>query len=463
MTENVPYPQKGGNGVPDIRDQFRALTNQSQRLQEEDVERAEEILKIISKNPHPSAVVSEHLDEIIGLLPAILTVNIRQASRDDNPELVHSLQHLLAEFHPPLTKVAEMASNQDPWKSRPASYFPRILFVGSEDESSSYRQKFPATALKALGCQTTITSSFPLDHIKEFDVVIVHRPHLNQEYLHGMAVCRATNIPVIVDIDLDYKTIPLKHPDYDLLSLSKKETAQGYTTALLLADQIISPSRRLVSQLRSEGYTTFYTPPGWNKNNPLWSKSPPPRHTVNIGWLGRPGQSEDIALIRRMVVRLMRQIPQTTLVIGSNPEAYHLFKNFPESRKLYLPPSRLEDFPYSLGQIDILIAPLRKIPFNQALSDRVLMEAGARGIPWVASPIPSFTQWGQGGLFAESLDEWYTQLHQLVINPELRSELGEQGKKKALEREMNQLAPIYLDLIDLIRWSKSPEADEKTE
>lgn len=459
MAGNSSQPPSGNGKTPDIRDQFRTLTDQSQVVGQEDLARAEKILQIIAENPQPSQVINDHLEEIIGLLPAILTANIRQASREGNPELVHSLQDLLEEFHPHVAQVAALSADQDPWNSRPTTYFPRVLFVGPESESSDYRQKFPAAALQALGCQTTISSTFPRGQLKDYDVVIVNRPHLDPQFLEGLALCRATNIPVILDIDLDYKSIPIKHPDYDQLSLSSKETAQAYTSALLLADQVISPSRALVNQLREQGHTTFFTPPGWNQNNPLWSKPSPPRHTINIGWLGRPGQVEDLALIRRMVIRLMRQIPQTVLVIGSNPEAYHLFKNFPESRKLYLPPTRLEDFPYSLSQIDILIAPLRKIPFNRSLSDRPLMEAGARGIPWVASPIPSFENWGKGGTFADSLDDWYTQLHQLIVNPGLRKQLGEEGHQKAQEREVSQLAPIYLDLIDLIRWSKSPELD----
>lgn len=459
MTGQTPTTSGNNGSDRELKEQFRKLTDHSQVVGEEELARAEKLLQIVAENPQPSMVIDEHLDEIIGLLPAILTANIRQASLDGNPELVHSLQDLLSEFHPHISQVAEMGLQQDPWNSRPTTYFPRILFVGSGSESTAYRQRFPATALQALGCQTTITEQFPTDRIKDYDVIIVHRPHLDPDLLHGLAVCRATNIPVIIDIDLDYKSIPIKHPEYDLLSLARKKTSQAYATSLLLADQVISPSRKLVNQLRSEGYTTFYTPPGWNKNNPLWSKPPSPRSAIHIGWLGRPGQADDLAMIRRMVIRLMRQIPQTVLVIGSNPEAYHLFKNFPESRKLFLPPSRLEDFPYSLSQIDILIAPLRKIPFNSSLSDRALMEAGAKKIPWVASPIPSFTEWEQGGLFAETLDEWYTQLHQLVINPEMRTKLGELGHQKAQEREVNQLAPIYLDLIDLIRWSKSPQLE----
>jgi glycosyltransferase involved in cell wall biosynthesis len=457
MDNDRPSSRNGTHQIPCPKDQIRSFAEPGNQLQEDEIERARQILNLIAEDPHPSAAVSDHLEEILGLLPAILTANIRQASIEGRPELVHSLQDLLAEYQPHLVQAAEIGLNQDPWKAPPSSYFPRILFVGPEDENTILRQQFPIEALQSLGCETVSSREFPTQEVKDFDVVIISRPHLNQQYLQGMAVCRACSIPVILDIELDYKTIPLKHPDYEKLSLASKEAAQAFTTGLILADQIISPSRELVNQLRSEGYTAFYTPPGWNGQNPLWRKPSQPRHTINIGWMGPPGQLEDIAEIRRMLVRLMRQIPQTKLVIGSNPQAYHLFKNIPDNRKIYLPPSRKEDFPYSLGQIDILLVPLRKIPFNRSLPDRPLMEAGAKGIPFVASPIPSFLDWEKGGLFAAGQEEWYTQLHQLVLNPELRDQLGEQGRQKAADREITHLAPVYKDLIDLIRWSKSPQ------
>jgi len=424
-------------------------------LTDEDLRRAEQILKLVAADPQPSRAVGNHLDEILGLLPAILSVNIRQANREGRADLVHSLEVLRDEYMPHLEEAADAGQDQNPWKTSLSSQQARILMVGPDDKSIDHRLRFPAAALESMGCEISITSDFPEERVREFDVVVVSRPHLRPDYLRGMAVCRTCNVPVVIDIDADYQSIPLKHPDYDELCLFNQDISRAYTTSIILADQVLAPSRELVNLLRTEGLTTFYAPPGWNKGNPLWSKPAPQRHTINIGWLGYPGQAEDIAPIRRMLTRLTRQVPQVKIIIGSNPAVYHLFNNLPDSRKLYLPPSRADDFPYLLSQIDILVSPLRNIPFNKSLSDQVLMEAGARSIPWIASPIPSYLDWKSGGLFAHNKEEWYSQLYQLVINPDLRKQLGQEGYQKAKEREIRQLAPIYKDLIDLIRWSKT--------
>jgi glycosyltransferase involved in cell wall biosynthesis len=143
----------------------------------------------------------------------------------------------------------------------------------------------------------------------------------------------------------------------------------------------------------------------------------------------------------------MREFPHTRLVIIGVPAVYQLFERLPESRRLFLPAADYEDFPYLLGQIDVLLAPLRNNPYNRTVSDRQLMEAGVRSIPWIASPLPGAVEWGAGGLIANDQDEWYVQLRQLILDENLRTVLGRKGRWKAEQREMHKLAKDWIDLI----------------
>jgi hypothetical protein len=113
-----------------------------------------------------------------------------------------------------------------------------------------------------------------------------------------------------------------------------------------------------------------------------------------------------------------------------------------------LPSVSPDDYPYLLAQVDILFVPLRNTPYNRAASDRRLMEAGVRGIPWVASPVPAFTAWNVGGLIAHTADEWHTNLRQLMLDAGLRSSLGQSGRKRAEIREMEHLGPTWLSLVE---------------
>ncbi len=154
-------------------------------------------------------------------------------------------------------------------------------------------------------------------------------------------------------------------------------------------------------------------------------------------------------LIRRFIVRIIRELSNTRIVIIGDPQAYRLFDGLPENRRLYLPLVAHEEFPYLLSQLDVLLVPLRNLPYNLSFPDTLLMEAGVRGVPWIASPIPAFRNWMAGGILAESLDdEWHLSLRHLVMDQELRNKLGRAGREAARTREMNYLVKLWLEVID---------------
>lgn len=423
------------------------LTRAVDKPDDFDLNRAEQILSLIETSQDPGQVVTENLDEIIQILPALIQLNIRQAEAESKHQLAFSLRELLKDFQQDAPGVEETRAVHINVKGKSENLLPSVLFVGPETEATPHRQNMPAKALSKMGCKAVVRTDFPQDGLEKFDVIIVNRPHNQPELLEGMALCKAANIPIILDIDIDCERMPLEHPLYETSGLGRRSKAQAYAAALVLADKICVSSNTLATIMHTDGYDAEMIPPGWVQDNDLWHLPTPKRHTINIAWLGHPGQIEDIANIKRMIVRVMREFPQTNLVIGAEPRAYQLFDRLPESQLLYLPPTSMEDYPYCLCQADILLAPLRNTPFNRSQSDQILMDAGIRGIPWVASSIPSFTNWGDGGLIATSLNEWHTHLRQLIMDKELREAFGEVGRLKVLDREMSNLGYAWLNMV----------------
>jgi glycosyltransferase involved in cell wall biosynthesis len=117
---------------------------------------------------------------------------------------------------------------------------------------------------------------------------------------------------------------------------------------------------------------------------------------------------------------------------------------------MYLPAVAHEEFPYLLSQVDILLVPLRGTPYNLSQPDTLLMEAGAKGIPWVASSIPSFQRWQKGGFISDVLDEWHLNMRHLVMDEELRRRLGREGRLAAETREMKQMGKLWLEMINQV-------------
>lgn len=102
----------------------------------------------------------------------------------------------------------------------------------------------------------------------------------------------------------------------------------------------------------------------------------------------------------------------------------------------------IEELPSLLADVDVGLVPLEDHPFNHAKSALKGMELAARGVPYVASPLPEYEWFGQG-IFARSRAEWLDALDRLR-DPMLRRILAEQGRARAEEVSMEQVGPDWV-------------------
>jgi glycosyltransferase involved in cell wall biosynthesis len=433
------------------------LTGSEVSMAPAELERAARLLDEILHSPHPAQVVAQRLPEVENLLPALLELNIRQALAEGRPDLAQMLRGLLAEGALPANEHLGLQSQANAPGGQPAgganpSASPerplRLLLVGPPEEDQSGGLHMVQRALAGPGCETVMASGLPHDDLRGYDLVIACRPHAAAVYMEALAACVAARLPLVLYLDNDYEKMPLDHPHYETLGLGCAARARAYTSALTLADLICVPSRALAESLASLGYRVRLLPEGWSADGAHWPRPARSRANINLGWIGQPGQVEDVARVRRMILRVMRQFPQVNLVIAGDPQVYHLFDSLPEARRLYLPVMNQEDRPYLLEQVDILLVPLRNTPFNHMLSDRRLMEAGMAGIPWIASPIPAFVDWQAGGLIASDPDEWHTCLRQMILDAQLRESLGQAGRQQAQSRTLEVLRPVWMSAME---------------
>jgi glycosyltransferase involved in cell wall biosynthesis len=442
--------------VPDLRTishLLQRIIGRSNPVTDEDLKLAAQFLNEIKRSPHPALAVAERLSEIEALIPALLELNVQQARAEGRPDLAHALDGLLVNVRKQLSEARakelqspSSASDKPGVPLASGAAKPRLLFLTPASNQISLRVYMPLQLLAGRGYHTTLVSK-PGDYGTNFDIVMASNPHGDPNLMPVLATCSGAKIPVVLDLDNDFAQIPNTHPIYQEYGLDLPDKMRAYTAALLMADQITVPSVMLAETLTAAGHPARVIPDGWIRRNNLWEKGVRRRHTVNIGWIGPAGQEEDMAMIRRMVLRILREFPHALLVIGGDAQVYQLFDRLPESRRLFLPPVQTDDYPYLLGQVDILLVPMRDTPFNRCQSDRRLVEAGARRLPWIASPIPAFVAWEAGGLIADTPDEWFSYLRQLILDADLRSTLGQAGWRKAETREMNNLITLWSDLI----------------
>lgn len=438
---------------------LQRLTGRVYPVEEIEIDRAVKLLATILHSPDPSQEVAQHLEEIDTLLPALIELNIRQARSNGRHDIAESLQDLQSSVHIQINPDGSPSFTQSNGKGlfeklKPIFNGHALILVPSPQQPSS-RSMLIADGLSNLGAEVKLSDVFYATQEFQPNIVIASNPHIYTKSMSALATASASSIPIIIDLDTDFEHMPQDHPNYQTHGLAAAAITRAYLSALLLANLVVVPSVNMASTLKNAGYPVMVIPDGWSNRSPLWNKRPPRRKRLKLGWIGQRGQLEDVTQIRRVIIRILREFPDTSLIISGDEKVYQLFDSVPTNRKRYHPEPTYEEFPNLLDQIDILMVPFRNTPYNRSQSDKILVEAGVKGIPWVASPIPSFLDWNTGGLIANSVDEWHAYLKRLVTEPDLRQTLRLAGIRHSEGREMEQLTTAWMNAIHFVQ-RKSP-------
>ncbi|MCI0520735.1 MAG: tetratricopeptide repeat protein [Chloroflexi bacterium] len=323
----------------------------------------------------------------------------------------------------------------------------RAAFFGPAEAASETRLGAPLYALAGRGARVKAGLRLTEDDLNGYDVFIFANPHLSPDLIAAMETCRAAGKRVVVDLDRDFARLPEDHPDYARSGAGNPAALQALQQALNLANRLVVPTEALAQAYSGDGRRVAVIPYSWTPANAMWDKPAWPRRTFNLGMVGMHTTPADAALIKGDLKRFLKEAPNALLVFAADLELYQAFGDIPDERKLYIPPGRIEDYPYLLAQLDVLLLPLRQNDYTLTRADLPLLEAGARRLPWIASPAPAFKAWGAGGVFAGEQDGWFQAISRLFASASLRASLGEAGRTRADERSGERLAGAWLDVL----------------
>ncbi|MBV9848465.1 MAG: glycosyltransferase family 4 protein [Armatimonadetes bacterium] len=155
---------------------------------------------------------------------------------------------------------------------------------------------------------------------------------------------------------------------------------------------------------------------------------------IALGYLsGSATHSYDFAEIAPVLASLMRKHWNVYLIVVGPMHLPDCLEEFgPRVRRH--PYVDWRALPGLIGDLDINLAPLDMlVPFTHAKSEIKWMEAGAVGVPTVASATSGFREavrHGETGLLVNTPQEWGKALEDLVTQPELRARLGEAARRE---------------------------------
>lgn len=414
-------------------------------FEEQELSHAAGLLEKVTNSDQPASVIVKQINDIERLILALIELNIREAQANGSRSLVAQLQTLMQDVQSAMPVSFDQHINNF-LSENPGEV--KILLLADDIANMDTPFDLALSMMEYIGYQFEFSSDTSADQLELYDLVLAHNPHHNLSKVKVLAACSGHNIPIVLYVDDDFGNMPETDRNYGSLAINDSDTVKNLEVVLALSDQICVPSDGLANRFRQRGYKVGVIPPGWDQKDLKWTgEFKSDNDWIDIGWVGPQDELADVAGIKRVILRVLEQFPQTRLVIGDSSDVYKIFDSLDENRRIYLPDMDGVDQPHVIRQMDILLMPLRSTPFNETKTDKRLMEAGILEKPWIASSISSALGWAEGGLIANNIDDWYAHLLEMITNPSMRSTLAQEGNQKATAREVNVWGNKWRDVM----------------
>ncbi|MDO8241175.1 MAG: glycosyltransferase [Candidatus Moranbacteria bacterium] len=335
-----------------------------------------------------------------------------------------------------------------------------VLFItGGVGDSAKYRAYKVAEELNFHGIKAEVMiqdNPFLALFASKFKVFVFHRTLVTPTVKKLLERVKKQGKEIIFETDdLVFDTKYMHATDmYKKMSFfEKKQYAKGVGEEILRDDYVkvcTTTTTYLAKVLESYGKKVFIVPnklteydvtvaENIHKNQKPKTKN---QKKIRIGYFsGTMSHNKDFATITEALMIIMEKYPQVRLVLVGPLEVENALNKFQD---------RIEQFPLApwekhlenISKVDINLAPLEPgDPFCEAKSELKFFEAGILGVPTVAVANQTFSEAiadGIDGYVAKTTAEWVEKLEKLVVDANLREEIGKKAQEKTIEKYTNK-------------------------
>lgn len=322
-----------------------------------------------------------------------------------------------------------------------------LIFVSDGGVSGTVRMNLISKRLRKVGYDSKCL--FPgdsLSDVGESDIVIFSRPSSIEAVEYAKKHAKA----VVADTDDYFRAIPQGHPGYNTVGPGDPSYIKRTDTCIEMANLATFSTKYLRDRMGHLNNDNEIIPNGYDEDNYLWDVEAQ-HEGVIIGWAGTITHREDIRVAIPSIKRALKRFPNAKFMVCGDIDIAASMDLKP-SQLIFMPPMSYEDYPYFYAVADIWLVPLVVNEFNKAKSDIKLVEAGAAGIPWIATDIEPYKNWGTGGLLCSTSRHWDEALMDFIPNRNQRILYGNQGHQKSMGRTSNEIANKWVALFENRGW-----------
>jgi glycosyltransferase involved in cell wall biosynthesis len=298
----------------------------------------------------------------------------------------------------------------------------------------------PAAYLSAAGWSVKTACVYRQMPVAE-KIIVFHRVVADTMTLRAMRIARAMGCMVLYDID---DLLFEGEAEIHLAQISAGNTTQsvagGYLKAIASSDLVTCSTTYLRDRIRQfhpsvkimrNGLSADFVETA--QKTQRVARDPQP---ITLGYFsGSKHHDHDFAIIQPALLRLLYTEPQARLLLVGKLNYDQAFLTFGD-RFEYRPFVPYKEFMAIPGEVDVNLAPLDvEDPFAQARSALKYIEAGAFGVPTVASPTQTYVEaikHKENGLLSDK-DSWFDMLSLIFADMSLRHRLGQAARADVLE------------------------------
>lgn len=327
-----------------------------------------------------------------------------------------------------------------------------ILFISSGvGDSAKYRSERQAEELGLHGFKCSITvQDNPLlpRYADRFKIFIFQKTIYSRTVVKMVEKIKARKKEIIFETDdLVYEPEYVRQMDFyqKLNALEKKQYETGVGSEILTDEYVkicVTTTPFLAEKLKKYGKQVFISKNKLSNydvgvaDKILENRIDRGDGKIRIGYFsGTASHDKDFETAKEALVDILEKYPQIEI---------HFFGPLEISDEYAKLSHRIKKHPFApwekhlenIASVDINIAPLeRGNPFCEAKSELKWFEAGILGVPTVAVKNQTFSEAiddGVNGFLAGNPDEWFKKLEKLILDKNLRENMGKEAREKSL-------------------------------
>lgn len=321
----------------------------------------------------------------------------------------------------------------------------KLLILTNNPDRASFRQRIgaylPALEAGGIDCEVAVfPSGLParrnlLRRSADFDGVLLHKKGVNP--LDAYWLCKYSN-RIIFNYD-DAVMYNARKPDRNSWSHLTR-----FRRSVKLADMVIAGSSYLAEHAKGFNSNVIVLPIGLKVSDYKIQNPQKSDRLTRLVWIGSKSTLSYLDNIRPVIERIGESYNDVILRIIADD--FIDFENMKVERCLWEKNTR----GMKLASCDIGLAPLPDNRFTKGKCSFKVLEYSAAGLPVVASPIGTNTDFIREnitGFLVSDMDGWFNRIKQLIEDKSLRKRMGRSGADFAENFDVAVIGKEFTDLI----------------